>query len=405
MSDEPKSILYDARTVRPGMTGVGRAAYCLLVALARQETCRAQRPALRALFYGQSAALARRDPALEGVEVIEAPHSHESHPWGDLWLNGWLKGGLKSLVRPGELYHGPAFLIPHGPQPFPRVATIFDLFVFTDPAAYPLRFRWWLRRTIRRACRCAERVIVPTRTIADRVRALGLADEGRIAIVPPAADATPVMWETAGPDLDPFGEDDGENDGDAGPTARLLTIGTVDARKDPRTACVAALALRKEQPDLAFEWAWIGGAGPRPDPTPRPLAERAAAAGFRTVGPTSGRATRRALTRARAYVTCSRAEGFGIPLAEAMNAGCPIVATDLPVHREVAGDAAVYFPPGDGLALARVLGALLSDPAALERLRENGRRRAPAFDWDRSAAGTLEVYRRAAAGREETITG
>jgi alpha-1,3-rhamnosyl/mannosyltransferase len=365
------------------MTGVGRAAYSLLAALARQP----ERPALRALFLPDSLPLARRDPNLAAVEPVEAPHSHESHPWGDLWLHR----GLARIMRPGELYHGPAFLIPAGRFPNPRVVTIFDLFVITDPAAYPFKFRLWLKWTIRRACRAADRVLVPTRTIADQITQLRLAPADRIEIIPPAADTTPLAWETPHPDFDPFVASTDPPD-----AVRLLTIGTLDARKDPLTARRAALEFHRDRPDTRLDWVWIGGPGPGPDPSPPELVQRAAAAGLRAVGPMAGQAVRRALARAAAYVTCSRAEGFGIPLAEAFNAGCPVIAADLPVHREVAADAALYFNPGDPAALADALRRFLDDAALQAELRERSRRRASAFDWDRSAAATLSAYRRAA---------
>jgi glycosyltransferase involved in cell wall biosynthesis len=380
-----QSILYDARTVQPGMTGVGRYAYNLLAALARQPG----RPALRALFLPASLPLARQDAALAGVEPIEAPASHEDHPRGDLWL----RYGLPRLVRPGELYHGPAFLIPGGRHPFPRVVTIHDLFVFTDPAAYPLPFRLWLRRAIHRACRWADRIIVPTRAVGQAVKRLRLAPAEKIAAIPYAPDATPEIWESPTDQLEIF-----NNDSEASPeTPRLLSIGTLDPRKDPQTARLALMLYHEAHPDSPLQWVWAGGGGARPDPTPPTLVERAASLGFHALGPRPNVALRRALTEASAYVTCSRAEGFGIPLTEALAAGCPIVASDLPVHREVAGNAALYFPAGDAAGLARVLHRLLTDPARQAVLRERARRRGRRFDWSSAAARTLALYRQTAA--------
>ena len=60
----------------------------------------------------------------------------------------------------------------------------------------------------------------------------------------------------------------------------------------------------------------------------------------------------------------SLAESFGLPLVEAMAAGCPVAAADRPYAREVAGPAAVYFDPLDPRALAECVIGVLGDPAA-----------------------------------------
>jgi glycosyltransferase involved in cell wall biosynthesis len=86
----------------------------------------------------------------------------------------------------------------------------------------------------------------------------------------------------------------------------------------------------------------------------------------------------------------TRAEGFGLPILEAMQRGVPVACSDLPVLREVGGDVPVYFDPGDPAAIAAaVLGAVGSDRGGAER--------AAGFTWEAVAQGTLEAYDRALA--------
>jgi glycosyltransferase involved in cell wall biosynthesis len=87
-------------------------------------------------------------------------------------------------------------------------------------------------------------------------------------------------------------------------------------------------------------------------------------------------------------------EGYGLPLVEAMAEGLPIVASDIDVSREVAGDAAVYFPVGDDRAFATALAEVTSDQELRGRLGAVGRSRSAELTWERTAALTAETYRR-----------
>jgi len=93
----------------------------------------------------------------------------------------------------------------------------------------------------------------------------------------------------------------------------------------------------------------------------------------------------------------TRYEGFGLPVLEAMVRGAPVACSDLPVLREVAGTAALYFDPAAPAEIAAAIGRLLGDGALAARLRELGRARAAAFSWAAAAQATLESYRRALA--------
>jgi glycosyltransferase involved in cell wall biosynthesis len=97
---------------------------------------------------------------------------------------------------------------------------------------------------------------------------------------------------------------------------------------------------------------------------------------------------------AHALLQPSLVEGFGIPAVEAMAAGCPVIGSDTPALLEVMGNAGLHARAGDAEALARAIDAL-REPGLREQLRARGRARARDFDWERTAAATLEVYREA----------
>lgn len=92
---------------------------------------------------------------------------------------------------------------------------------------------------------------------------------------------------------------------------------------------------------------------------------------------------------AMAFMTASRAEGFGLPGIEALAAGCPVIATDIAVHREVLGNQASFVAAGDVDGFAHALATLSDD----QRQRDSRRAHASRFTWDASAATLLQVYR------------
>jgi glycosyltransferase involved in cell wall biosynthesis len=89
-------------------------------------------------------------------------------------------------------------------------------------------------------------------------------------------------------------------------------------------------------------------------------------------------------------------EGFGFPILEAMAAGTPVITSDSSSLPEVAGDAAILFPPQDHYALADAIEELIQNPMATEELRRKGLARSLQFNWQRTAAETMAVYRAAA---------
>jgi glycosyltransferase involved in cell wall biosynthesis len=89
----------------------------------------------------------------------------------------------------------------------------------------------------------------------------------------------------------------------------------------------------------------------------------------------------------------SRYEGFGMPPLEAMACGTPVIVANNSSLPEVVGDHGVLVDAGDAAGLARVMGRLLDDADARQRLATDGLRHARAFSWEQSAATVLNAIK------------
>ncbi len=103
-----------------------------------------------------------------------------------------------------------------------------------------------------------------------------------------------------------------------------------------------------------------------------------------------------ALLNATALVTASLDEGFGIPLVESMTLGTPVVVSDIPIFREIGGEAALYFEPTSPEQLAARIRELES-PAEWAVRSTVSEQHAARFNWDASAEHLLTVLTAATA--------
>lgn len=180
----------------------------------------------------------------------------------------------------------------------------------------------------------------------------------------------------------------------------VLTVGRLTVMKGQRYLVDAVPQLAARFPDVAVV---LLGQGHLQDQ----LAAQAAALGVTDLVHLAGHCSdaRMLLDAADVFVLPSRHEGMPLAALEAMDAGLPVVATDVIGTSEVVDDGrtGLLVPPKDPAALATALGTLLADPDLRRRFGEAGRRRyVEHFTSARMAAQTVAVYERALADRTRT---
>jgi glycosyltransferase involved in cell wall biosynthesis len=102
----------------------------------------------------------------------------------------------------------------------------------------------------------------------------------------------------------------------------------------------------------------------------------------------------RLYTEAAATALPSRYEGFGFTPLEAMARDCPVLASDIPAVREVAGDGALLLPVDARAEWASALRRVLTDDAFADGLRARGRSVVAGYSWDRTAADLCALFKR-----------
>ncbi|WP_224364804.1 glycosyltransferase family 4 protein [Hyalangium versicolor] len=246
------------------------------------------------------------------------------------------------------------------------------------------RPRWFrlMARTILLGLERAAIVFHGTQAVRSELLAHGVVDPHRLVWAPlgvsPEFRPEPSPGDTSHSLLVPLGGQ-----------PYVLHVGSSIPRKRLDVLFEVFAALRARHPELRL--VQQGGAL---TPAQREQVTRLGLGDALLQPPKLDRATLAGLYRgAQAVLVPSEAEGFGLPVIEALACGAPVVASDLPVLREVGDTACLYCPVGDVAAWVNTLDALLSGrqpPPAREIRLERARR----FTWQAHAHTVLQAYQR-----------
>ena len=100
------------------------------------------------------------------------------------------------------------------------------------------------------------------------------------------------------------------------------------------------------------------------------------------------------MSMANVYCQVSFYEGFGIPILEAFVAGVPVVASDIPIFKEIAKDSCLFVDPDNPDDIAEKINTLFNEREVRNKLIKKGYEQSKKFSWEKTATKTLDVYRK-----------
>jgi glycosyltransferase involved in cell wall biosynthesis len=273
----------------------------------------------------------------------------------------------------GDVVHAPTPMAPPR-RGTPLVVTVHDAVPWTHPETLTPRGVRWHRSAIERAARTADLVVVPTHAVAEELRAhVQLGDRVR------------VIGEGVSADLAVPADADERATAMRLPDRYLLTVATLEPRKG--LAVLLHALADPAAPDVPLLVA--GQAGWGEVDLPSEARRLGIADRVRILGRVPDADLAVLMSRATALVVPSRAEGFGLPLLEAMSLGTAVVTSPVPALVEVAGGASLVARDDE---LPSTLRAVVEDDPLRARLEADGRRRAAAFSWDGVADALWQAY-------------
>ncbi len=277
------------------------------------------------------------------------------------------------LKQGADLLHSTTGYMARHPRSIPNVVTLHDLAFIRHPERFR-RWQKWSGQQNLLPIRSADRVICISQFTADEAMELLALPASKITVVYNGCDFQPT--EGAVPESAPDF---------AVPDEFFLFVGSLEPGKNlalARAAYLAAEAEGRRLPPLLI----VGARWPGVKHEGEPVSE------WRYLGRQPDSALVYLYKRALGLVFPSKYEGFGLPVAEAMAVGCPVICSPVASLPEVCGDAALLTEMNPAAYLA-AMRRLISDPGLRDELIGKGKARAGRFSWSRCAGETAQVYR------------
>jgi glycosyltransferase involved in cell wall biosynthesis len=289
---------------------------------------------------------------------------------------------MSAIREEVDLIHSPAFSVPR--TNIPKVVTAHDMIITRYPNLMHSPFaRWYFGKWIPSTYKSADHIIAVSRTTkGELVNMLGI-DPDKITVIYHGID--PVYTRTTEPN-----EINRVRHNYHVPMEFYLMVGSFEPRKKIDIAIDAFSRISKSSNMLRL--ILVGQENAYQRRMKALVKELGLEEKVLFPGYIPDRELVTLYSMATAFLFPSSAEGFGLPLLEAMATGCPIIASDLMVFREIAGDAIVQVPVGDPVDLSKEMLRMLADPEHRAVYVRRGLARSINFDWDLAVEETFRVY-------------
>jgi glycosyltransferase involved in cell wall biosynthesis len=272
-----------------------------------------------------------------------------------------------------------------------RVVTVPDTIWITHPED-TINHRLW-RAIVPVVAKRAHRVVAISHAAGEDLRRDLHVPSGKLDVVPLGFGSPAAVAPTPGAELR-------ERLG-LGPGPIVLNVGQKKPHRNLESLIRAMVAVREAVPGAQL--VLPGPPNAEAEAALRALAASVGLDGAMTIPGFVDTADLEGLyAEAEAFVLPSLVEGFGLPVLEAMARGLPVACSRDSAPGEVAGTAGLLLDPTSEAAIADATVRLLTDDDLRARLSAAGRERAAGYTWERCADETLDVYRRAMAGRKAT---
>jgi glycosyltransferase involved in cell wall biosynthesis len=308
----------------------------------------------------------------------------EACPLGRRFPSLWRSLGIPRAARGNglDIFHGLSHELPltHFDPRTRTVVTMHDLLFVTHPHLYPRLDRFLYAWKYRASCRRADLVVAVSQKTADDLQEIFGLDRSRIRVAYQSCDpAFSVAVDQGGRKA--MRERLGLS------REYILFVGSLVERKGVRTLIQALALLPRDRPQLV-----IAGAGPLYGELRAEARRQGVESSVRFLGRVPGGDLPGLYQMARIFAYPSLAEGFGIPIIEALTSGVPVVTSTGSCFAEPGGDAALYTEPGDAPALSQALTRVLEDESLRRDMIAKGQRHARTFHIARTSRALMDIY-------------
>jgi glycosyltransferase involved in cell wall biosynthesis len=300
--------------------------------------------------------------------------STRTRPTRIAWARFVLPRNVRAISP--DVFHGPHYTLPPGLR-CPSAVTFHDPTFFTHPHVHETAKVTYFTRAARSGIRRASRVIAVSEYARSGAIEHGGAEPSRIDVVYEGVDLNRYR-PAERPASDP---------------PYILFVGALEPRKDVPTLIEAHTRLSER--GFPHELVLCGLPAWGVEQIERAIAKAPDPARILRTGYVSDEEKIDLYRGASVFVYPSIAEGFGLPVLEAMACGTPVVTTTGSAPEEVAGQAAMLVPPQDPAALADSIARVLDDAGLSSDLKRRGPERAASFTWTKAAEETVAVWQRA----------